>query len=97
MKKISTRKIGLGLLAVILVIGFAFILLNEDGLIRYLRLKSELKTLNEQVDSVDMQNKNLQNDIDSLKNKIPAKIEKVAREKYHMIRKGEKVIKVQEK
>ena len=34
--------------------------------------------------------------IDSLKQKVPAKIEKTAREKYDMIRKGEKVIEVKE-
>jgi cell division protein FtsB len=39
----------------------------------------------------------LQNEIDSLKNKVPAKIEQVAREKYNMKRENEITIEVEEK
>jgi cell division protein FtsB len=46
---------------------------------------------------VDKENKRMQSEIDSLKNKVPAKIERIAREKYGMIRKSEKTIIVNEK
>jgi len=39
---------------------------------------------------VNEENKSLRNEVDSLERKVPAKIEKTAREKYGMIRKGEK-------
>ena len=60
-------------------------------------LKNDVKTLNEQITDTQKENKALQQEIDSLQKKIPAKIEKTAREKYHMIRKGEKAIRVKEK
>jgi cell division protein FtsB len=43
---------------------------------------------------VNEQNKSLKNEVDSLERKVPAKIEKTAREKYGMIRKGEKAIEI---
>ncbi|MGD1006591.1 MAG: septum formation initiator family protein [Ignavibacteriaceae bacterium] len=77
--------------------GFLYLLFNESGVIKFLKLKQQVKSLNEQISDVDKDNKRLQAEIDSLKNKVPAKIERIAREKYGMIRKGEKTIKVNEK
>jgi cell division protein FtsB len=79
------------------LIGVVFIFFNESGIFKYLRLRSEVKSLNERIEALQEQNKNLQAEIDSLQNKIPAKIEKVAREKYGMKRPGETPIKVIEK
>ena len=70
---------------------------NESGVLKYLKLKQQVKSLNEQISDVDKDNKQLQSEIDSLNNKVPAKIEKTAREKYGMIRKGEQTIKINEK
>jgi cell division protein FtsL len=77
--------------------GFLYLFFNESGVIKFLKLKQQVKSLNEQISDVDKDNKRLQAEIDSLKNKVPAKIERIAREKYGMIRKGEKTIKVNEK
>ena len=74
-----------------------YLIFNESGVIKFLKLKEQVKLLNQQISDVDKDNKRLQSEIDSLKNKIPAKIEKIAREKYGMIRKGEITIKVIEK
>ncbi len=78
-------------------LGLIYIFFNESGILKYLKLKQQLNTLNQKVEEVNVDNKKLQGDIDSLQNKVPAKIEKVAREKYNMIRKGEKTIKIIEK
>ncbi len=80
--------------AVIFLAGLAYTIFNDSGLIKYVRLKQQIKSLNEQILDVDKNNKQLQGEIDSLQKKIPAKIEKTAREKYGMIRKGEKTIKI---
>ena len=82
---------------VLFIAGFMYLIFNESGVIKFLKLKEQVKLLNQQISDVDKDNKRLQSEIDSLKNKIPAKIEKIAREKYGMIRKGEKTIKVNEK
>ncbi|MGA7720042.1 MAG: septum formation initiator family protein [Ignavibacteriaceae bacterium] len=82
---------------ILFIAGFMYLIFNESGVIKFLKLKEQVKLLNQQISDVDKDNKRLQSEIDSLKNKIPAKIEKIAREKYGMIRKGEITIKVIEK
>ena len=82
---------------ILFLIGLAFLFFNEFGILKYQSLKSEVKSLNEKISDTRKENKVLEKSIDSLQKKIPAKIEKTAREKYHMIRKGEKVIRVKEK
>lgn len=82
---------------ILFLIGLAFLFFNEFGILKYQSLKNEVKSLNEQISKTRKENKALENSIDSLQKKIPAKIEKTAREKYHMIRKGEKVIRIKEK
>jgi cell division protein FtsL len=85
------------LFAALFIAGFIYLLFNKSGIIKYLKLKQQVKSLNEQISDVDKDNKQLQAEIDSLKNKVPAKIERIAREKYGMIRKGERTIKMIEK
>lgn len=82
---------------ILFIAGFMYLIFNKSGVIKFLKLKEQVKLLNQQISDVDKDNKRLQSEIDSLKNKIPAKIEKIAREKYGMIRKGEITIKVIEK
>ncbi len=90
-------KIKYIIFAVFFLIGLIYLFVNDSGVIKYLKLKGQVNTLNEQIDSVNAENKRIKAEIDSLKNKVPAKIEKVAREKYNMIRKGETKIQVIEK
>jgi len=82
---------------VVFLVGLLILFFNESGIFKYLGLKSEVKSLKEQIDKRDKENKMLQAEIDSLRNKVPAKVEQVAREKYNMKRKNEKVIKIQKK
>lgn len=91
-----SRNIKLIFFFLFLLTAIGVILFNDYGLLKYLSLQRELKSLNEQIDSVEAANKMMKAEIDSLEKKIPAKIEKMAREKYHMGRPGEKVIEVKE-
>jgi cell division protein FtsB len=93
----SMSKLKYIIFAVVFFAGLIYMIFNESGVIKYLKLKQQVKSLNEQVSDVDKDNKRIQAEIDSLKNKVPAKIERIAREKYNMIRKGEKTYKVSEK
>ena len=97
MLKFKSKKIKIYIFLILFLIGLAFLFFNEFGILKYQSLKDEVKSLNEQITNTQKENKTLEEDIDSLKKEIPAKIEKTAREKYNMIRKGEKAIKVKEK
>lgn len=88
------RRIKLYLFILIVLVGSLVIIFNENGILKYLKLKNEVNSINKAIEKVDKENKQLKAEVDSLGKKIPAKIEKTAREKYNMIRKGEKVIEV---
>jgi cell division protein FtsB len=91
------RKFVLGIIGIIFIAGIIFLFFNEYGIIRYIKLNNQVNELNERINEVEKENKRLQAEIDSLENKVPAKIEKVAREKYNMIRPGESKIVVEDK
>ncbi len=91
------KKLVFTIFAVLFLAGLVYLFFNDSGIVKYLKLKQQVNALNAQVDSANAENSRLQLEIDSLQNKVPAKIEKVAREKYNMIRKGEKAIKIIEK
>jgi cell division protein FtsB len=82
---------------VLVLAGLGFLVFNDSGFIKYLKHKSEVDELNKEVIAKELENKDREAEIDSLEKKNPAKIEKIAREKYGMMKKGEKVIKVEEK
>jgi len=91
------RKILLYLIIIIVVIGASYTFFNERGVIKYFGLKSQVDSMQVELDKVKLENERLKNEIDSLHKKIPAKIEQVAREKYNMKREGEIKIEVEEK
>ena len=97
MAGIKKKKIVLYTFLVILIAGVFYILFNEYGLLKYFKIKSELESINLQIEELKDKNIRLQNEIDSLKNKIPAKIERTAREEYDMMRENELKIDVNEK
>jgi cell division protein FtsB len=92
----SLKKINKKISIVVILVFTAtmFILFNEFGLLKYLRLKKEVSDYKKEMQIVNDENKALKNEVDSLERKVPAKIEKTAREKYGMIRKGEKAIEI---
>jgi cell division protein FtsB len=90
------KKINIKIVLVVLVVfmGTMFLLFNDFGILKFLKLKKEVSTLNEEIKNATEEIKVLKNQNDSLERKVPAKIEKSAREKYGMIRKGEKAIEI---
>jgi len=73
-----------------------YLIFNEHGLIKYKNLENEVTTLSDEILRLQNENKSLKGEIDSLKKEIPAKIEQIAREKYDMIKEGERTIEVKE-
>ena len=92
MKLLKSNKVKFLFIALLCLVGGVYLLFNEKGVIRYVELKNEVDGLNEQIELLEKENKKLECEIDSLRKKIPAKIEKTAREKYDMIRPNEKKI-----
>lgn len=84
-------------IVILLSAGVLFFIFNSNGLLKYMELKNRVSELQVQIDSVDRQNKMLEDQIDSLTRKVPAKIEQTARENYDMLRKGEVKVEVIEK
>jgi cell division protein FtsB len=74
----------------------AFITFNEYGLLKYFHVKKELKQLNNEILRAEERIKAMEAEIDSLKTSKD-KIEQVAREKFDMMKKNEKVFKIEEK
>jgi len=82
---------------VVLLVGFGFLLFGENGILKYYKLKKEYNVLKCQIDTTETENMQLRQSIDSLKNFVPAKVEKISREKHGMRRKNEKILEVIEK
>jgi len=96
MAKSKKKKIFLFLFLAIFLFGIFYLIFNENGWIKYVKLEKEINSLNEQLKMLEEGNENLVNEIDSLKKEVPAKIEQIAREKYDMIKEGETTIEVNE-
>lgn len=95
MKKIVFNlKFRIILLLIIIAFGSLYILFNKFGLIKYVKLKKEVDSLIYRTEEVKAENKRLEAEIDSLKKFEPSKIEKIAREKYNMIKPNEKKLDV---
>ena len=73
----------------------AFLFFNENGILKYMQLKNQLKDLDNEIKASEEHLNALRAEIDSLKNSN-VKIEKVARERYHMMLPDERVLKVKE-
>ena len=95
---ISLNKKLLSRLIIILILlgSLAFLFFNENGILKYLNTKSELKHLDQELRRTSEKVKALEKEIDSLKTSR-VKIERVAREKFHMMKKNEKIFKIEEK
>lgn len=84
------------LLLIIITGSIAFLYFNQNGITKYLKVKKELKKIEEDIQKNEEEIFRLQNEIDSLKTS-KEKLEKVAREKFHMSKKNEKVFIIEEK
>lgn len=94
MKEGSNKKIYAVIILVLIVVMLVFMTINEDGLLKYNRLKGELELANEKIKDADKQIEMLEAEIDSLNHSM-IKIEQVAREKYMMLGENEKVLEIE--
>jgi cell division protein FtsB len=93
----KSKKFIIVIIGLIFLAGIIFLSFNEYGIVKYIKLNNQVDELNEKIKAAEQENMRLQAEIDSLENKVPAKIEEVAREKYNMMRPGESKIVVEEK
>ncbi len=96
MVKIKKKRFFSYFILALFLIGLLYLIFNEHGLIKYKKLENEVTTLSDEILRLQNENKSLKGEIDSLKKEIPAKIEQIAREKYDMIKEGERTIEVKE-
>ena len=97
MSVIKTKnKFRLFIYFLIFIAAASFFLFSKYGILKYIDLLNQQKKLIDRIEEIETENKNLKSELDSLKS-VDAKIEKVAREKYNMKGKNEKVIRMEEK
>ncbi|MCX7876866.1 MAG: septum formation initiator family protein [Melioribacteraceae bacterium] len=84
------------IIAVLIISSSIFLYFNENGFKKFLKTKQELQSIEDQIQKNEAEIFRLKNEIDSLNNS-KTKIEKVAREKFHMSKKNEKVFLIEEK
>ncbi|MCH7827317.1 MAG: septum formation initiator family protein [Bacteroidetes bacterium] len=82
---------------IIILIGLVYVLFNKYGIFKYWKLEGQVNYLKNKISIIEKENKILEAEIDSLKKNVPAKIERIAREKYNMKRKNEHVLRIEEK
>ncbi len=89
----SLKKKGVIIRLLIVVPVFSFIMFSNKGVVQRLRLESQVGTLQESIRKAQAEQIKLQQQSKAL-DADPKAIEKVAREKYCMVREGEIVYKV---
>lgn len=92
MKLLKSNRVKFVFIVLLSLVGGVYLLFNEKGIIRYVELKNEVDDLNAKIELLEKENKKLEGEIDSLKMNIPSKIERMAREKYDIIRPNEQKI-----
>ena len=96
MKPFRTKLLIRLVISVIFLAAVSFLVFNENGVLKFLKMKSEMNHLNDEILKAEERLETLKAEIDSLKTS-KEKIEKVAREKFDMMKKNEKVFKIEEK
>ena len=92
-----TKKHVYLILLLVFATGTVYLAFYNTGFAKYMHLRKEVDSLNIVIKNLEIENRALQGNYDSLSGKIPYKIEKIAREKYNMKKQNETVISVEEK
>ena len=77
----------------ILIIGGLFLVSNDMGIVRWYQLSRERSQIKAEIDQLIQEEAELTNELDRLTNDKEY-IKKIAREKFHMVKPGEKVFRV---
>ena len=77
----------------ILIIGGLFLFSNDLGIIRWYKLHHERNQIQAEINQLIKEEAELTNELDRLTNDKEY-IKKIAREKFHMVKPGEKVFRV---
>ena len=77
----------------IFIVGGLFLVSNDMGIVRCYQLHSERNQVKAELDQLIQEEAELNNELDRLTNDKEY-IKKIAREKFHMVKPGEKVFRV---
>ena len=77
----------------ILIVGGLFLVSNDIGIVRWYQLRHERNQVQEEIDRLIHKETDLTNELDRLTNDKEY-IKKIAQEKFHMVKPGEKVFRV---
>jgi len=77
----------------IVIVSGLFLISNDMGIVRWYQLHSERNQVKEKIDQLIQEEAALTNELDRLTNDKEY-IKKIAREKFHMVKPGEKVFRV---
>ena len=78
---------------IILVFGVMLLLFNDMGIIKWYQLKQKRIHIQTEIDRLILEEKDLTAELDRLENDDEY-IKKIARERFHMVKPGEKVFRV---
>ena len=78
---------------IILVLGAMMLFINDMGIIKWYQLKQERLHIQTEIDRLILEEKDLTAELDRLENDDEY-IKKIARERFHMVKPGEKVFRV---
>ncbi len=96
MKKGKNKSLFKWFLVFIFILALSFLLFNSNGLLEYWKATKRNKLLREQITETKKKIEKIGMEIDSLRTS-DRKIEKVAREKYHMLKPNEEVLEIEHK
>ena len=77
----------------ILVLGFALLIFNDMGIVTWYHMRQERQHIQAAIDRLILEEKSLTEELNRL-NYDDNYIKKIARERFHMVKPGEKVFRV---
>ncbi len=78
---------------IIMVLGVMLLFFNDMGIVKWYQLKQERLNIQTEIDRLILEEKDLAAELDHLENDDEY-IKKIARERFHMVKPGEKVFRV---